>query len=108
MDEMAQLTGGIAHDFNNLLQLIVGNSEFLSRGLPEEMLRLRRATAQAQSEPCARGALTQRSLAFARRHPLAAKPQNAISFVRGLSELLRRAVSETILLAAVAEEGLRW
>lgn len=55
MDEMAQLTGGSAHDFNNLLQLIVGNSEFRSRGLSEEMVRLRRATAQAQSEPCARG-----------------------------------------------------
>jgi hypothetical protein len=39
--EIGQLTGGIA--VNNLLQIIIGNLETLSRNLPIEMARLRRA-----------------------------------------------------------------
>src|SRR5262249_44716662 len=74
MEAAGQLTGGIAHDFNNLLQVIVGNLEILSRSLPEEMARLRRATLQAMSGARRAASLTQRLLAFARRQPLDPKP----------------------------------
>jgi len=60
MEAVGQLTGGIAHDFNNLLQVIVGNLEILSRSLPEDMSRLRRATSQAMSGARRAAALTQR------------------------------------------------
>lgn len=106
MEAVGQLTGGIAHDFNNLLQVIVGNLEILSRSLPEEMARLRRAAAQAMSGARRAGALTQRLLAFARRQPLDPKPLNANLVVQGISELLRRAIGETVQLETVAAGGL--
>lgn len=106
MEAVGQLTGGIAHDFNNLLQVIVGNLEILTRSLPEEMARLRRATAQAMSGARRAASLTQRLLAFARRQPLDPKRLNANSAVQGMSEMLRRAVGETIELETVVAGGL--
>lgn len=106
MEAVGQLTGGIAHDFNNLLQVIVGNLEILSRGLPQEMARLRRAASQAMSGARRAAALTQRLLAFARRQPLDPKPLNANTLVQGMSELLQRAMGETIRLETVGAGGL--
>lgn len=106
MEAVGQLTGGIAHDFNNLLQVIVGNLEILARGLPEEMVRLRRATVQAMSGAKRAGALTKRLLAFARRQPLDPKRISANAVVIGMSELLRRAVGETIEVETVNGGGL--
>ncbi len=106
MEAVGQLTGGIAHDFNNLLQVIVGNLEILTRNLPEEMARLRRATAQAMSGAKRAGALTQRLLAFARRQPLNPKPLSANTVVQGMSDLLQRAVGETIQVEIVGAGGL--
>ncbi len=106
MEAVGQLTGGIAHDFNNLLQVIVGNLEILTRNLPEEMARLRRATAQAMSGAKRAGALTQRLLAFARRQPLNPKPVSANTVVQGMSDLLQRAVGETIQVEIVGAGGL--
>lgn len=106
MEAVGQLTGGIAHDFNNLLQIIVGNLETLSRHLPEEMGRLRRAAAQAMTGAQRAAALTQRLLAFARRQPLDPKPVDVNVLVRGMSELLRRALGETVEVEAVLSGGL--
>lgn len=106
MEAVGQLTGGIAHDFNNLLQVIVGNLEILSRGLPEDMARLRRAVTLAMSGARRAGALTKRLLAFARRQPLDPKLLNANVVMQGMSELLRRALGETIHLETVAAGGL--
>jgi hypothetical protein len=52
MEAVGQLTGGIAHDFNNLLQVIVGNLETVSRNLPEEKARLRRAAGNERRSAC--------------------------------------------------------
>ncbi|GAA0754936.1 ATP-binding protein [Ideonella azotifigens] len=106
MEAVGQLTGGIAHDFNNLLQVIVGNLDLLSRGLPEEMARLRRAAAQAMSGAKRASSLTQRLLAFARRQPLDPKPLIANVVVQGMSELLRHALGETVELEVVGAGGL--
>jgi len=45
-------------------------------------------------------------LAFARRQPLDPKPLNANAVVQGMSELLRRAIGETIQLETVGSGGL--
>jgi len=108
MEAVGQLTGGIAHDFNNLLQIIVGNLETLTRGLPEEMARLRRAAMQAMTGAKRAAALTQRLLAFARRQPLDPKPLDVNVLVRGMSELLRRALGETVEVETVLGGGLWW
>ncbi|CDX39476.1 hypothetical protein MPLDJ20_260015 [Mesorhizobium plurifarium] len=93
MEAIGQLTGGVAHDFNNLLQVIVGNLDTLNRNLPQEMGRLRRATAQAMTGAQRAAALTQRLLAFARRQPLDPKPVDANALIRGMSEMLHRTLS---------------
>ncbi|NKL38055.1 response regulator [Rhizobium leguminosarum bv. viciae] len=106
MEAVGQLTGGVAHDFNNLLQVIVGNLDTLSRNLPPEMGRLRRATAQAMTGARRAAALTQRLLAFARRQPLDPKPVDSNALVRGMSELLHRTLGEIIDVEIVLAGGL--
>jgi PAS domain S-box-containing protein len=106
MEAVGQLTGGIAHDFNNLLQVIVGNLELLSRTLPEEMARQKRAVSLAMSGARRAGALTKRLLAFARRQPLDPKPLNANLVVQGMSELLRRSLGEPVELETVLGGGV--
>lgn len=106
MEAVGQLTGGIAHDFNNLLQIILGNLETISRNLPDNMNRLRRAAAHAVTGAKRAAALTQRLLAFARRQPLDPKPIDANVLVRGMSELLQRALGETVDMETVLAAGL--
>jgi CheY-like chemotaxis protein len=74
MEAVGQLTGGIAHDFNNLLQIVTGNLEMLTRGLPADAGRLQRAAQNAMAGAMRAATLTQRLLAFSRRQPLAPKP----------------------------------
>jgi PAS domain S-box-containing protein len=106
MEAVGQLTGGVAHDFNNLLQVIVGNLDTLTRNLPPEMGRLRRATAQAMTGARRAAALTQRLLAFARRQPLDPKPVDANALVRGMSEMLHRTLGEIFQIEIVLGAGL--
>ncbi|KQN80099.1 ATP-binding protein [Sphingomonas sp. Leaf62] len=96
MEAVGQLTGGIAHDFNNLLQIVTGNLEMLSRRLPADDLRLRRAADNAMSGAQRAATLTQRLLAFARRQPLAPRPLDSNTLVEGLSDLMRRTLGESI------------
>ena len=106
MEAIGQLTGGIAHDFNNLLQVIVGNLELLTRTLPDEMARHKRAAASAMSGAKRAATLTQRLLAFSRRQPLNPKALDLNVVVQGISELLRRSLGETVELETVLAGGL--
>ncbi len=101
MEAVGQLTGGIAHDFNNLLQVISGNLDILSRNLPEDSVRLRRATDNALAGAKRAATLTQRLLAFSRRQPLAPKPIDVNRLVRDTSELLHRSLGERTELETV-------
>ena len=96
MEAVGQLTGGIAHDFNNLLQIVTGNLEMLTRRLPADDVRLRRAADNAMSGAQRAATLTQRLLAFARRQPLAPKPLDPNHLVDGLSDLMRRTLGESV------------
>ncbi|MFK2890900.1 response regulator [Dyella flagellata] len=106
MEAVGQLTGGIAHDFNNLLQIIVGNLDLVSRQLPEDMGRLRRAIANAMAGAERATTLTRRLLAFARRQPLSPKSIDINVLVHGMSEMFHRVLGETIEIETVLGSGL--
>jgi PAS domain S-box-containing protein len=108
METLGQLTGGIAHDFNNLLTVIYGGIEMLQRRLQTEAPELRRHADTALRGAERAATLTHQLLAFARRQPLAPKPIELNRLVRGMSELLRRTLSESIAIETVLAGGLWW
>ncbi|PLP98411.1 two-component system sensor histidine kinase/response regulator [Cupriavidus pauculus] len=105
MEAIGKLTGGVAHDFNNLLQVIGGNLHLLSgdvAGDDRSETRVRNALAGV-----ARGAkLASQLLAFGRRQPLAPKVVNLGRFVRGLDDMLRRALGDGVEIETVIGAGL--
>jgi signal transduction histidine kinase len=105
MEAVGQLTGGIAHDFNNMLAVIVGNLEMAERRV-DEPERLLRALANARQGADKAAELTRRLLAFGRRQPLTPRVVDANRLVTGMSELLRRALGETVKLENRLGEGL--
>ncbi len=106
METLGQLTGGIAHDFNNLLQIITGNLDILRRTIPADSPRLERSVENAFKGAERAAILTQRLLAFSRRQPLVPKVFNANKLVAGMSELLHRAIGETVEIETVLGAGL--
>ncbi len=108
MEAVGQLTGGIAHDFNNLLTVIAGNIDTAARALAHGGgdIRARRALESAMNGAERATALTQRLLAFARRQPLAPRPVDVGKLVAGMSDLLKRALGETIRLDVSAAPAL--
>ena len=105
MESLGQLTGGVAHDFNNLLQVISGNLQLLRR----EVAGNERAEKRVQSAigGVTRGAkLASQLLAFGRRQPLEPKVLNIGRFIKGMDDMLRRALGEEIELETVISGGL--
>jgi signal transduction histidine kinase/DNA-binding response OmpR family regulator/plasmid maintenance system antidote protein VapI len=105
MEALGQLTGGVAHDFNNLLQVISGNLQLLRR----EVAGNERAEKRVQSAigGVTRGAkLASQLLAFGRRQPLEPKVINIGRFIKGMDDMLRRALGEEIELETVISGGL--
>ncbi|MEP6504024.1 MAG: ATP-binding protein, partial [Betaproteobacteria bacterium] len=105
MEALGQLTGGVAHDFNNLLQVISGNLQLLRR----EVAGNERAELRVQSAigGVTRGAkLASQLLAFGRRQPLQPKVIDIGRFIKGMDDMLRRALGEEIELETVISGGL--
>ncbi len=97
MEAIGQLTGGIAHDFNNLLTVILGNSELLSGRIAGDVIAsrlLNEMIAAAESG----ASLTQQLLAFARQMPLEPQVLNIENLIDDMTDLLTRALGETIEL----------
>jgi PAS domain S-box-containing protein len=91
MDAIGQLTGGIAHDFNNLLMAVLGSLELMRKRLPDDPRQ--RALLENAVEGARRGAaLTNRMLSFARRQELKLETVDVPELVRGMTELMRRAL----------------
>ncbi|HWJ72537.1 MAG TPA: PAS domain S-box protein [Kaistia sp.] len=99
MEAIGQLTGGIAHDFNNLLTVISGNLEMIERRVEPGPTRELVQAAQEAADDGAR--LTGQLLAFGRRQPLNAQLADISQLVAHFSDLLRRALGETIELRTV-------
>lgn len=107
MEAVGQLTGGIAHDFNNLLTIVSGNMDMARRSLGQDGdARVVRAISNAIKGADRAAALTQRLLAFSRRQPLQPRPTDVNRLLADMSELLDRALGETVDLQLVAGVGL--
>ncbi|MFB6419020.1 hybrid sensor histidine kinase/response regulator [Bradyrhizobium tunisiense] len=105
LEAIGQLTGGIAHDFNNLLQVISGNLQLLSKDIAGNA----RAETRVQSALAgvARGSkLASQLLAFARRQPLEPRVVNVGRMIKGMDDLLRRALGGEIEVETVVGGGL--
>ncbi|MBB3936051.1 response regulator [Aureimonas phyllosphaerae] len=105
LETVGKLTGGVAHDFNNLLQVVSGNLQLLLKdiaGNERAETRVRNALAGVS-----RGAkLAAQLLAFGRRQALEPKVVNVTRFVRGMDDMLRRAIGEGIEVETVFGGGL--
>ena len=105
MEAIGKLTGGVAHDFNNLLQVISGNLQLLTKDIAGNDRAERRI--QNALKGVSRGSkLASQLLAFGRRQPLEPKVVNLGRYLRGLDEMLRRALGEEIELETIAGGGL--
>jgi PAS domain S-box-containing protein len=105
MEAVGNLTGGVAHDFNNLLQVISGNLQLLQQDVPADEHAQRRLRAAVSGVE--RGArLASHLLAFARRQPLEPVAVNLGRLLRGMEELLRRALGESIEIKTRVAEDL--
>jgi PAS domain S-box-containing protein len=105
MEAIGKLTGGVAHDFNNLLQVISGNLQLLSKELDGNE-RAEKRIKNALTGVSRGSKLASQLLAFGRRQPLEPKVVNSGRYLRGLDEMLRRAIGEEIELETVAGGGL--
>lgn len=106
MEAIGSLTGGVAHDFNNVLQVINGNLQMLAAEADNNPTAQRRISAATQA--VGRGAqLAAHLLAFARRQPLSPAVINPQRLLNGMSEMLHRALGETVRVE-IALAADRW
>ncbi|KAB7770832.1 response regulator [Xanthomonas maliensis] len=99
MEALGKLTGGIAHDFNNLLTSIISGLDMIQLAVASDRIeRVPRLAEIATGSAHRAAALTQRMLAFARKQSLDAQPFDVNARVRSLEDMLRRSISENIVL----------
>ncbi|RYF60463.1 MAG: response regulator [Comamonadaceae bacterium] len=105
MEALGALTGGVAHDFNNSLQIISANLQLLGRMSEGNTSALKRI--EGAMGGVARGAkLASQLLSFGRRQPLEPRVVNVGKFIRGLEDMLGRALGESVELETVVSGGL--
>nr|WP_277967741.1 PAS domain-containing protein [Sphingomonas echinoides] len=105
MEAVGKLTGGVAHDFNNLLQVVSGNLQLLAKDIAGND-RAERRVANAMAGVSRGAKLAAQLLAFGRRQALEPKVVNVTRFVRGMDEMLRRAIGEGIEVETIVGGGL--
>lgn len=95
MEALGQLTGGMAHDFNNLLMVVLASLDVARKRALKGMDVIDLIDNAIQGAQ--RGAaLTQRLLAFARRQELSFETVDVTDLVRGMADLLQRAIGPEI------------
>lgn len=105
METVGKLTGGVAHDFNNLLQVVSGNLQLLAKDIAGNERAESRVT-NAMAGVSRGSKLASQLLAFGRRQALEPKVVNISRFVRGMDDMLRRAIGEAIEVETVVTGGL--
>ena len=104
MESIGQLTAGLAHDFNNLLQVVNGNLELVAASQNLDRIRKYAAAAQSAAE---RGAkLTRQLLAFARKTRLEPRLVNLSDLVTEFGDLLESSVNGAVELHFSLRRGL--
>jgi signal transduction histidine kinase/ActR/RegA family two-component response regulator len=98
MDTIGQLTGGVAHDFNNLLMAVLGSLTMLEKRLRPDDQYSHRLLQNAVQGAQRGAALTQRLLAFSRRQELKPESVDFAHLIRGMEDLLKRALGHGIEL----------
>ncbi|ESY48475.1 CHASE3 domain-containing protein [Mesorhizobium sp. RSR380A] len=106
MEAVGQLTGGIAHDFNNMLAVIISAMNLAQRKLTRGEHDIMKFIEAATDAATRAANLTSRLLAFSRQQPLAPQVVDANRLVAGMSDLLRRALGETLRIETVLAGGL--
>ena len=106
MEVIGQLTGGLAHDFNNMLAVIIGNLDLLKRRLANGQSDATRFIDGAIEGADRAAVITRRLLAFSRQQPLTPDAIDANKLISGMTELLRRTLSEEVVLETVLVGGL--
>ncbi|HWK95918.1 MAG TPA: ATP-binding protein [Pseudolabrys sp.] len=106
MEAVGRLTGGIAHDFNNLLTAIIGNVELAMRRNTSEDPRVANSLGAIRQASTRAATLVQRLLTFSRQHPQEVKVVNVNRLVTEMSEILHRAIGETVRVETVLASGL--
>ena len=107
MEAIGQLTGGLAHDLNNMLTIVVGNLDLGKRSLAGgDEARAVRSMTNAMKGAEGAAALTRRLLAFARRQSLSPRAIDAHQLILSMSELLERALGETIVMGVAGAGDL--
>lgn len=105
METIGKLTGGVAHDFNNLLQIISGNLQLLAKDTADNP-RVEKRVNNAMAGVSRGAKLASQLLAFGRRQALEPRVVNATRFVRGMDDMLRRAIGEGVEIETVVGGGL--
>jgi signal transduction histidine kinase/CheY-like chemotaxis protein len=106
MEAVGHLTGGLAHDFNNMLAVVLGSLEMLERRMERGETNVSRYIEAARKGTERAVSLTKRLLAFSRQQALSPQPVDANRLIMGMSDLIRRAVPENILIETVQFAGL--
>jgi len=105
MEAIGQLSGGIAHDFNNLLGVIIGYSDLLEEGLPQND-PLRKKCGQIKKAGQSAVSLIRQLLAFSRQQVLEPRVLDLNSIVLNLEKMLRRLIGENIEFSTALDPEL--
>ena len=104
MEVLGRLAGGIAHDFNNLLTVINGTCDLALTDLAEDDPHTGDfRDIRAAGERAAR--ITQRLLAFSRKHPAQRTIASLGALITGAGAMLRRLMGEDITLEIAPSAG---
>ncbi|WP_083567427.1 CHASE3 domain-containing protein [Hyphomicrobium sp. CS1GBMeth3] len=106
VEAIGQLTGGIAHDFNNMLAVIMSGIGLAQKRMARGQEGAEEMLAGALDGASRAATLVKRLLAFSRQQPLAPKPIDANKFVSGISDLISRAIGESISVETILGGGL--
>jgi signal transduction histidine kinase/CheY-like chemotaxis protein len=97
LEAIGRLAGGVAHDFNNLLTAILGYSESVKEGLPDDH-PAREDAGEIDRLALRASELTRHLLAFSRGQILRPASLDLNEVVSGMEPLLRRVIGEDIEL----------
>ena len=106
MEAIGQLAGGIAHDFNNMLAVVISSLTLFKRRSGRGEAGIEHFVDSALEGANRAARLTHRLLAYSRQQPLNPQAIDVNRFIADMSDLLARALGETIKLETVLAGGL--